>query len=494
MPPSATGRTSSWDNRSSLGHPFVDHTEAVRRFSSKGQIEFDMSSVEKDGIKLDEGQFKVEGVLIFGAANPTSKAEQQEKYRKLVIGSTESMVICVPVDFIDRSDQSNLIHSMSSRVILESNWALSLSESIGKSIPASATGAGTGASDGRHVLTRIVERFLCIATANDSLQRSLRDAREQAILESMEASAQGPRTISQVRKDRAKEGTDLMDVSLDDVIDEDIDTNAASNTHSASCRGVPLHIHDLALSDLSRCNTTVVVVWSCRWQEKLRTGMHFLSNLSLFNNATAASVNSNLDMPLYRAPSSSLAMTPADGLLVCLSHASSVTLPQTDSSVVIPVVVELRSVKETTLYVTIEAIDRRTPSTGTPLVPTITIPATPVNNNNNSQLPPSGLTPASVTVISPSAGSFASSNTSASTHTPMAIPSNANGSISMAANSNNNLSANSASLGKSNRSAPKGLRWEGKTKFVGISVAPHSSRQLVFSANISRSGVFDLKR
>jgi hypothetical protein len=38
------------------------------------------------------------------------------------------------------------------------------------------------------------------------------------------------------------------------------------------------------------------------------------------------------------------------------------------------------------------------------------------------------------------------------------------------------------------------MRWEGKTKYVDMYLAPFSSRSLPFTAAISKVGVFDLKR
>jgi len=48
--------------------------------------------------------------------------------------------------------------------------------------------------------------------------------------------------------------------------------------------------------------------------------------------------------------------------------------------------------------------------------------------------------------------------------------------------------------GQTVRPPPKGMRWEGKTKYTEVTLSPSSSRLLPFAAAITKPGVFDLKR
>lgn len=112
-----------------------------------------------------------------------------------------------------------------------------------------------------------------------------------------------------------------------------------------------------------------------------------------------------------------------------------------------PVVIELRSVSPKKLVVSAEAIDRRSPTAAGPVA--TAVPASPVSSSGLSSI----------------AGASVSS-----------------------------YLGNASDSGKVSRPLPKGLRWESKTKFVGIEIESHGTVQLVFKAMITRSGIFDLKR
>ena len=144
----------------------------------------------------------------------------------------------------------------------------------------------------------------------------------------------------------------------------------------------------------------------------------------------------------------------ADDLLVSLRHDHLVRIPEGCRGVLVSVVVELRSVGQRGLAVSVEAIDRRSPPTAAA---------------------------ASATAVAAAAAA--------------AVPASAVSSSGIAGVAGASYAVNGlGDAGKVSRPLPKGLRWESKTKFVGIEIAPYGTVQLIFKAMITRPGIFDLKR
>lgn len=205
----------------------------------------------------------------------------------------------------------------------------------------------------------------------------------------------------------------LSTISLDDNVNKTSPRDPASSgaATSVSCVGIPMNLAHLATAERARSTCSVAVVWSCRWHGKVRTGVHFLAGVPMIVQQLPAA-SPTVPRPLLIAPTRTVASW-ADALQVSLLHDHCVTLSAGCSGVMVPVVLELRSVCSQGLVVSVEALDRR------------------------------------------SAGS---------------------------------------SAGSSSRGAPKGLRWEAKTKYMGVTVDSFVTTRLAFKAMISRTGVFDLKR
>lgn len=478
----SVGRTSSSSSRSMLvevknhikrveDEPSANPLQDTRvRNSSVGQIEFDIGGFGAEG-NVEEGTLKIEGVQIYGAAMPSTSSST---YQGLALPSNETALLHASVTYKhDSSVQTEPAQTQESRAgVRKKSWAIPLSASVADM----AKTSGGSRVQSRNLLESILERFLCIGRATSILHSKLVAAFHNLELQRIEEN-RGPRSISAVRRERqADDAAASADSSKGFT-----DTPGANGTSaSASCKGVPERICDLAQIEMKSNTVTVAVVWTVRWNEKVRIGMHYVMNVPVVeaeNNVREPSripppSPSAYDVRKTRAPTASggssipaevrskasvadmLLTLASDAFLVSITHPSAVKIPTTVTGHRIPcasasVTVELRSVSPHAIVVSVEAMDRRNASQAL------------LSDTSSDQ----SQTPTSKTERTSSRGS--------ETRSP---------------------SASASAKAEATARAPKGMRWEGKTKHSLVALQPYKTTKLVFRATFTRTGIFDLQK
>jgi hypothetical protein len=193
-----------------------------------------------------------------------------------------------------------------------------------------------------------------------------------------------------------------------------------------------MNAQDFSEMEGRKGNITLVLVWVCKWQGKLRRGLlispsvsvdhpditsKFLSNSQqTYNLPLASPTASAASLARNRTSSSIVKENVSDLLLVAINHPMSIIFDRQKLSITVPITLELRSASNEILICCIEAVDKR-----------------PLNSNNPGD-------------------------------------------------------------NKLYNQALKGLRWEGKTKYIDLKIAPYESITLNFKAHISKAGVYNMKR
>lgn len=328
---------------------------------------------------------------------------------------------------------------------------------------------------------KVVERFLCDSLAANIFIRRLHSARCEKILNDEKAKAEGPRSITQVRKDREKEiansgssskdGGDMVSISLEDdedcVMESDqaeIERQKALNVNKKkfeassvfSSSGPFIHLSPLlwSLLEAREGNITLVVLWSClRNDQSLHYGMTPLHQVSLLS--TWQSIRS-VPWPLFTSnplpfhnlhvnnssgnAGNGLTICPADMLLVGVNYPRHVSVEWQDIctsvNAIVPITLSLRSVSSEPLIVSIEAVMKKD------------------RDKDKERY--------------------------SMDHHYGDIASEINGEIS--------------SLASVAKSSSKGLFWVGKCKYLCLTVKPFTSIQIPFVACITRLGIMDIKR
>ena len=255
---------------------------------------------------------------------------------------------------------------------------------------------------------KVIEQFLCRNFCIQEFARQMRVVREELVLREVEETAAGPRTISQVRKDRSKETTEGA-------------AEAVACTKASSI----VSLNTVLEADRSQGNMSIVVEWRCCYKGRIRTGICFLPALHLVQYSNSASTS----------PATSLALDPAartsEFLQVSVLHDGVARIASGRQSCLVPVMVVFRSLTAEPLALSIESVDRR----------------------------------------------------SSHLSTNQAAPVGAAAAVAEAASSSN-----------LKKLSVKGLRWDRKTKHCGIELTAYGTTSVTFYANISKCGVFDLKR
>ncbi len=210
------------------------------------------------------------------------------------------------------------------------------------------------------------------------------------------------------------------------------------------CR-VVLNFTCIFSSFTARNGLTVAAVWACRWEGKLRWGMHKISQLSFVGDAASAAggvVPTHSDSASAGAGKTSSAsagankttagvsaMRPAsDYLLAGLHHASRASLSRTGSTDV-PVTLRLHSLCPEPLSVTLAALDHA-PSEATAR---LMHPGPSYVYNDQPE----------VTLT---------------------------------------------------KESDHGMRWNGKTQHIGVLLAPNATKDVDVAAYFTKAGVYDLNR
>jgi hypothetical protein len=235
-------------------------------------------------------------------------------------------------------------------------------------------------SDSQGLLVEVMEQFLCIAAASEQFERDVTESRKLVRCEAIEADRAGPRTISQVRRDRqkAEDGLQFGDVSMDvgDDSDSDLDEfhpidegeevslSASTKKPIGKVQGGggsggelisnPSCLADIATNETQSRSVTVALLWVCRWEGRIRWGLQSVPNLSFVAGPQAMASSSS-------SSSGSTAVSkqqrnPADFLLVGLHHPQRVQLEGPGPHLRhIPVRVSLKSVSDRPLLVSVDA-------------------------------------------------------------------------------------------------------------------------------------------
>lgn len=296
------------------------------RMSSVGQIDM-MPSGDQQFAEVDENCFKVVSMLMIGAAHPvassTASSSSVRPSLGIHISPTERHAQCFPV----QASSSSSIGSGST------SW-----------LPPPAT-----------ALQEVMEQFLCLQYETASFDRDLYAAQDRLIEEELQVTEGRPRTIAEVRRDRQRQQQEILDeVVLVDIALDGVPTSASGESQGSgpySPSGLRDGLQAIVQKE-HRANTIgLSMLWVCRWQDKIRWGMHHVTSLRpggaaklLGNEGVKSLMESMVVAVRYVANDNS-------------SGNSHVLLSEGQTNVTVEVVVELRSVISEPLLITVKAED-----------------------------------------------------------------------------------------------------------------------------------------
>ena len=427
------------------------------RLSSVGQL--DLSSIivqEGEHSSLVDGNsFEILGTWLVGAGTAhqyrtkgssscssidgsrNSRGHIKQSSPTVIIGPSDRLTKCYPIK-LDTSVSPVVVVASSDThpppIRGDCSWLSAMSQS---------NGADTH-------LIRIVEQFLCMQYANECFRTEIENSRILVKAAELEAETIGPRTIAQVRRDK-----------LSNKINSNGSNDAATiMLETAATRkifAVPTNASELSSLLAAALSTSVTTIWICRWEGKLRWGVHHDSSLSFIAKPTTIS-STALSKPSSSSSSSSLPApsteSAADFLVVCLSHPHIAKLPaladNSSSSLTIPVVITFRSLSTRPLSITITAIDHLNYTT-----------STTIGISSNALLSPS--------------------TTKASSHNNLSPMT-----------SSNSISDSSGEY--INKVDNIGFKWNDKVQYTDLQLLPFSQHQLTMHALITRAGLYDFNK
>jgi len=279
-----------------------------------------------------------------------------------------------------------------------------------------------------HII-RIVEQFLCIQYTSECFKAEIENSRLLVKAAELEAETIGPRTIAQVRRDKLSNKSNSSDVILE-------------TENPARKISVPTNASELSTLLASALSTSVTTIWICRWEGKLRWGVHHDSSLSFITKSLTA-ISNTASSKSSSLPTSSTENA-ADFLVVSLNHPHTAKLSTDTSSLIIPVVITFRSLSDRPLSITITAIE----------------------HTRNFTTNPSNVS-----------SSSSSSSSKASPHNLSPTPST---------NYNGDKSGDHL-----NKVDNIGFKWNDKVQYIGQQLLPFSQHQLTIHALITRAGLYD---
>ena len=344
----------------SLSNLVSEDSKDVQKRSSIA-LKASTSSFYADGTEeaLVGGAVHVEGIYMLGAAVPEVRPDASA--RTASAAPSERLTLCLPVVLAQMS------RTPAGACSGHKSWLVPLSKRLA----------------GNLAFLGVVTRALCSLYSTVRLHRLLREARlNQKETQDDEA----PKTIQQVRRDKDKD-RDAQAVGDDTAAAATAANATAANGSSAkpavrrieshgalsvfefsgggaasapsaflasssqqslaSCRGVPTTESDLADVEGQNGSVNITVVWVCKWKGQIRRGIHSISQIPLYAGAGMSSV--------VVRPSRT------DLLLVGVTHEGEASIPADRRSVRVPVSVELRSVADEALTVSVEAEDPSLP-------------------------------------------------------------------------------------------------------------------------------------
>lgn len=343
----------------SLSNLLAEDSKDVQKRSSIA-LKASTSSFYADGAEeaLVGGAVHVEGIYMLGAAVPEARPDAAAAgVRASSAAPSERLTLCLPVVLAQMSRTPGGACSG------HKSWLMPLSKRLA----------------GNLAFLGVVTRALCSLYSTVRLNRLLREAR---LNQKETREDEAPKTIQQVRRDKDKDRD--MQAGSDDAASAAAVTASSSNakpavrrieSHGAlsvfefnggsgasapsaflasssqqslaSCRGVPTTESDLADVEGQNGSVNITVVWVCKWKGQIRRGIHSISQIPLYAGAGLSGV-------VVRSSRTDL-------VLVGVTHEGEASIPAGRRSVRVPVSLELRSVADEPLTVSVEAEDPSLP-------------------------------------------------------------------------------------------------------------------------------------
>jgi hypothetical protein len=318
------------------------------RMSSVGQIDMDVGSAFAE---VDDNMTKVISVMIMGAAQPVTNKSTRSRAAASVasranvgihVSPNERYAKCFPITATPHHNQCS--------------WVIPLPEESISIFQRSSL----------MKLDEIIERFVAIWYSMEHFSRELEIARQILLEEELQASEAGPRSIAEVRRARQR-----MQEEAERLEGEIMGATGPENPmHSGSHTDIMQTLQEVAFAESRKGTLGVAVLWVCRWQNKLRWGLHHAHHIR-------RSIVQYLDRPMHSVATAnvkSLATSAGppgsnqatnDWIIVGLKHSPLIGLSASSSSVAasarqrstLTINVDIRSVHNKTLYVTIQTID-----------------------------------------------------------------------------------------------------------------------------------------
>jgi hypothetical protein len=315
------------------------------RFSSVGQLDLPTLNLGDEHLEIEENAIKVMGLWLLGAGVPfkykpspralLDSAASPGGQRDLLACPSERIARCFPVKLALPCGAPAAPVGTEGRC----SWLL----------PMPAAG---NAKDSSVHLVRVVEQFLCIANSTSRFDREVEASRLLVQAAEREAETMGPRSIAQVRREKQQQQQQGEAGAADGGLPAALVNSRSSAVTVGSAQ-------DLANLAAARNGITVAAVWACRWDGKLRWGMHKISSLSFVGESACAVGGQHQPLGSPRHGQTLHAgKSAADFLLVSLHHAGQCQLSaQAPHASEVPVQVRLRSLCGEPLSVTIAALD-----------------------------------------------------------------------------------------------------------------------------------------
>ncbi|KAJ1423521.1 ER-golgi trafficking TRAPP I complex 85 kDa subunit-domain-containing protein, partial [Ochromonadaceae sp. CCMP2298] len=372
--------------------PRLSGSPLRERLSSVGQLDLpDLQAQEM--IEIDESCLKVVGLWVLGAGAPfkykTPTRWEDPQRPSLLVSPAERIACCFPVKYVlpqARGGQGGLEDQGKQGCVSVSptprgrcSWLLQMSGDIEGKAASTTSATSTPTSGSPLNLVSVVERFLCVGNDSARFDREIEASRLLVQAAERDAETNGPRSIAQVRRGKTERvgvagggGQLSLGLSLPDLTAKmaEVQLSGPAGVESGErsgksgvevgVQGAPTNAQGLAELAAAKHGLVVAAVWACRWEGKLRWGMHKISNLSFVGEGVCyvggdgtggggAGRVRGATSPSKGVPTLKPA---ADYLLVGLVHAG-----HSSPGARVPVRVQLRSLSDRPLSVTIAALD-----------------------------------------------------------------------------------------------------------------------------------------
>jgi hypothetical protein len=295
---------------------------------------------------LGEGEIHVEGVLLVGAV----EVESSSRYltRDLRCAPSETATVCLPVNMTQKS----VVQGDS----LDKCWALKNYKYT---------------SEPEQDLLCRVQQFMAVDFLAGEFAAEFRSAFKKHLLLEQQESAAGPRSITQVRKDRDKE-RGAASVPLEESADSsetstfetgDLTKNEGANVAGHSATYAESQHQDMARIDSESNQVTVVVLFTGCLRGKTRFGAAVLQSMRVLqysaHNSSVAAPTSSVSHPTTSGVPSADRVALAEFLQIQCYHVRSAELSETRRHSRIEVTLNIRNLHAEDVSVNVEAVDRR---------------------------------------------------------------------------------------------------------------------------------------